>query len=57
MHNKLFKDLKESLEEVIAYKEGKLDLRSERIEVSMPKNVHENKQDNKTTTYQPESAR
>jgi len=44
MNNKFFKDLKKSLEEVVAYKKGKLDLYSEYIEISeqptMIKNKH-----------------
>ena len=36
MSNNFFKDLKESLEEVVAYKNGKLDLRSQLIEVPEP---------------------
>ena len=34
MSNKFFKDLKKSLEEVVAYKKGKLDLYSEYIETT-----------------------
>lgn len=33
MSSKFFKDLKKSLEEVVAYKQGKLDLYSEYIEI------------------------
>lgn len=36
MSNKFFKDLKKSLEEVVAYKKGKLDLYSEYIEIPEP---------------------
>jgi len=36
MSNKFFKDLKKSLEEVVAYKEGKFDLYSEYIEIPEP---------------------
>lgn len=34
--NKFYKDLKDSLEEVVAYKKGKLKLRSEFIEIPAP---------------------
>lgn len=36
MSNKFFKDLKKSLEEVVAYKKGKLNLYSEYIEIPEP---------------------
>ena len=36
MSDKFFKDLKKSLEEVVAYKKGKLDLYSEYIEIPEP---------------------
>ena len=36
MSNKFFKDLKKSLEEVLAHRQGKLDLYSEYIEIPEP---------------------
>lgn len=36
MRNKFLKDLKKSLDEVVAYKKGKLDLYSEYIEIPEP---------------------
>jgi hypothetical protein len=39
MSNKFFKDLKKSLEEVVAYKKGKLDLYSEYIEIPESRRV------------------
>jgi len=36
MSNKFFKNLKGSIEEVLAYKKGKIDLRSELIEIPEP---------------------
>lgn len=36
MSNKFFKDLKQSLEEVLAHRQGKLDLYSEYIEIPEP---------------------
>jgi putative transcriptional regulator len=44
MPNKFFKDLKKGLEEVVAYKKGKLDLRSESIEIPEPPAEYKAKQ-------------
>jgi putative transcriptional regulator len=44
MGNKFFKDLKKGLEEVIAYQKGKLDLRSEEIEIPEPPAQYKAKQ-------------
>ena len=44
MNNKFFKDLKTGLEEAIAYKKGKLDLRSELIEIPEPPAKYKAKQ-------------
>lgn len=44
MKNKFFEDLKTGLEEVIAYKKGKLDLRSELIEIPEPPAQYKAKQ-------------
>ena len=44
MSNKFFKDLKKGLEEAIAYKKGKLDLRSELIEIPEPPAQYKAKQ-------------
>lgn len=42
--SKFYKDLKSGLEEIIAYKEGKLDLRSTEIEVPEPPAEYKAKQ-------------
>lgn len=44
MSNKFFKDLKKGLEEVIAYQKGKLNLRSETIEIPEPPAQYKAKQ-------------
>jgi len=44
MSNKFFEDLKIGLEEAIAYKKGKLDLRSELIEIPEPPAQYKAKQ-------------
>lgn len=43
MSNKFFKDLKESLEEVLAHRQGKLDLYSEYIAIPEPPNKYKAK--------------
>ena len=37
--SKFYKDLKAGLEEIIAYKEGKIELRSTTIEIPEPTNI------------------
>ena len=51
MKNKFFKDLKTGLEEIIAYKKGKLSLRSELIEIPEPP-MHYNAKDIKKFVIQ-----
>jgi putative transcriptional regulator len=47
MKNKFFKDLKAGLEDAIAYENGKLDLRSELVEIPEPPTEHRPKQTKK----------
>jgi len=44
MNNKFFKDLKAGLEDAIAYKEGKINLRSQIIEIPEPPALYKAKQ-------------